>query len=318
VAIINGVPSIFFYSGIDIAEHPDPPADPGPPAYETKYFNFVQAYDSTGSTWEPPETVYESGSATSTGSPSLTISEFGAGVAFTDAWHALNFVASLPAPPDPMVDVQLSTDKSNYIIDQDTDAVLTAVVTNEYGDPISGLAGSAFATTLDGSPASVTFSESATSGTYTGNLDISSLLAGDYTVQTTVTDTRDASGSDSATFTMFEAGSGGTMHVGDLDGVLIDGPANKWRAEFTVKIEDSSHGPVSGAVVSFSLSGDASGSGQITTGADGTASYQTGWRRSNNPTFTLTVDDVTHDTKSYSPGDNHDPDGDSDGTSITV
>jgi outer membrane protein assembly factor BamB len=225
-------------------------------------------------------------------------------------------------PPDPAVNVQLGTDKSTYIIGEDTTAVLTAVVTDEYGDPISGLDlvyPSAFATALDGGPedAGVDFTESATAGTYTGNLDISGLSASDHTVQTTVTDTRAVSGSDSATFAMYEPGAGGTMHVGDLDGSIDYGPHDWWHGVFTVKIGDSSHNPVSGADVSFSLSGTESGSGQVTTGSDGTASYQTGWIKSSGY-LTFTVDDVTHATLSYSPADNHDPDGDSDGTSITI
>jgi len=246
--------------------------------------------------------------------------ESGAGIAFTDEWRATTFIASLPAPPpppDPAVDVQLSTDKSGYIIGEDTTAVLTAVVTDEYGDPISGLAASAFATALNGGGVTVTFSEGATSGTYTGNLVISGLTAGDYAVETTVIDTRAVSGSGSATFAMYEPGAGGTMHVGDLDADIVLANKNRWCAVFTVKIEDSSENPVSGADVSFSLSGAQSGSGQVTTGSDGTASYQTGWINGSG-SMTFTVNDVTLATYTYSPGDNHDPDEDSDGTSITA
>jgi hypothetical protein len=231
----------------------------------------------------------------------------------------MSFVASLPPPPSPAVDVQLSTDKSGYIIGEDTTAVLTAVVTDEYGDPIGGLGTGAFATTLNGSGdgITVTFVESGTPGTYTGNLDISGLTAGDHTVETTVTDSRLVSGNDSATFTMYEPGSGGTMHVGDLDADKVLANKNRWCAVFTVKIEDSSGNPVSGADVFFSVSGAGSGYGQAITGGDGTASYQTDWINGSG-SVTFTVNDVTHATHTYSPADNHDPDGDSDGTSISI
>jgi len=116
---------------------------------------------------------------------------------------------------------------------------------------------------------------------------------------------------------MNEPGSGETMHVGDLDADIVLANKNRWCAVFTVKIEDSSDNPVGGADVSFSVSGLENGSGQAITGSDGTASYQTGWFNGSG-SVTFTVNDVTHATLTYNAGDNHDPDGDSDGTSITI
>jgi hypothetical protein len=306
LAIINGLPSIFFHSSA-----------PGCPVY----LNFVQALDPTGSAWETPEMIVDYGDRNWYATALIT-SESGAMVAYPDRalWNAVNFIASTGAPappPDPAVNVLLNTDKSAYIIEEDSTAVLTAVVTDEYGDPISGLGAGAFVTTLDGAGVFVTFSESTTSGTYTGNLDISGLSASDHTVQTTVTDTRAVSGSDSATFAMYEPGSGGTMHVGDLDANIVLANKNRWCAVFTVKIEDSSGSPVSGADVSFSVSGAESVNGQAFTGGDGTASYQTGWINGSG-SFTFTVNDVTHATLTYNAADNDDPDGDSDGTSISI
>jgi hypothetical protein len=309
------LPSIFFYSAVNEA------AEGEPAVYYRVYLNFVQALDPVGSTWETPETIVDYGSTWR--ATAMNISESGAMLAYPDRalWNAVNFLASEPAPPappDPAVDVQLSTDKSGYIIGEDATAVLTAVVTDEYGDPIGGLGAGAFSTTLNGGGVVVTFGESTTNGTYTGNLDISGLTtAGDYLVETTVTDTRAVSGSDSATFAMYEPGSGETMHVGDLDADKVLANKNRWCAVFTVKIEDSGGNPVSGADVSFSVSGAESVNGQAFTSGDGTASYQTGWINGSG-SFTFTVNDVTHATCTYSPDDNHDPDGDSNGTSISI
>jgi hypothetical protein len=308
VAVVNGLPSIAFVRGFNIAENPPPPA------YDESYLSFVQAVDPDGSDWETAQTIVNLGGVRS--DPVLAETESGAGIAFLDNWHVMNYVGAIPVP-DPAVNVQLSTDKSNYIIGEDTDAVLTAVVNDEYGDPIGGLGAGAFATTLDGSGVLVTFGESATAGTYTGSLDISGLGPGSYNLETTATDTRDVSGSDSATFAMNEHGAGGTMHVGDLDASADPGRHGWWRATFTVKIDDDSENPAGSADVSFSFSGADNGNGQVTTGGDGTAAYQTGWIK-NSGSVTFTVDDVTHATLSYSAADNHDPDGDSDGTSITV
>jgi len=111
----------------------------------------------------------------------------------------------------------------------------------------------------------------------------------------------------------------GTMHVGDLDrssswywGTWI------WRATVTIEVHDASHNPVVNATVSGTWSGGYSGSGECTTGSDGRCNVSTGyiWRGYSSTTFT--VDDVTHSTLTYQPADNHDPDGDSDGTTITV
>jgi len=314
VVFINGLPTIFFNSGINVA------AEGEPAAYDTTYFNSVQALDTAGNTWETPETILDFADVFRNPSMTkMTFSETGAGIAYSSWLHAMNFKATFPAPPDPVVNVQLSTDKSNYVSGEDDLAVLTAVVTDEYGYPISGLGLGSFATTLNGSGVTVTFSESATAGTYTGNLYISGLSAGDYTAQTTVTDARQVSGSDSATFTMYEPGSGGTMHVGDLDIIFDVGAAGKWRAVFSAKIEDSSESPVSGAEVYLSFSGDLNGSLQLPTGSDGTVSFHTGWRRGS-ATYTLTAENVTHVTKTYNSADNHDPDGDfpDGGNSITV
>lgn len=306
LADIGGLPSIAFISS-DTLEQPSPLT-----------LNFIQATDVTGSAWGTRQALASFGTMMHVvPDPQPAAVGSGAGIAFMDTLHAMNYIGTLPAPPDPAVNVQLSTDKSNYVIGDDLEAVLTAMVTDEYGYPISGLGMGSFATTLDSLSVTVDFSESATAGTYSGNLDISGLSAGDHTVQTTVTDTRAVSGSDSATFSMNEPGSGGTMHVGDLDASIDNGPHNRWRVVFTVKIDDSIENPVGEAIVSFSLSGAETGYGQAITGSDGTASYQTGWIKGSD-SVTFTVDDVMHAALSYSPGDNHDGDGDSDGTSITA
>ena len=107
-------------------------------------------------------------------------------------------------PPSPAVNVAASTDKTSYVVGEDTSAVVTSVVTNENNDSVSGLSSSAFSTTLNGAAVAVTFSETATPGTYAGALDISSLIAGTYTLEVTVTDTQGVSGSGSASFSVVD------------------------------------------------------------------------------------------------------------------
>jgi subtilisin family serine protease len=111
----------------------------------------------------------------------------------------------------------------------------------------------------------------------------------------------------------------GTVHVGDLErsshwvfGSWV------WRGTVTVEVHDAEENPIADATVSGTWSGGYSGSGECTTGSDGRCSIESGniWRGQSSTTFT--VDDIAHASFSYEPTDNHDPDGDSDGTSITV
>jgi hypothetical protein len=61
----------------------------------------------------------------------------------------------------------------------------------------------------------------------------------------------------------------------------------------------------------------ASGTVQGTTNAGGTVTFTVGNLRGSG-SVTLSVDSVTHTVLTYDSGANHDGDGDSDGTSITV
>src|SRR3989338_5765281 len=113
-------------------------------------------------------------------------------------------IASL-VPPSPAVNVNVNTDKTSYESEVDTTAVLTVVVTDESGGAISGLGSSDFATMVNGAATVVSFAGTATPGTYTSDLDISSLADGDYTVEVTATDTRSISGSGTANFSIGHA-----------------------------------------------------------------------------------------------------------------
>jgi hypothetical protein len=110
---------------------------------------------------------------------------------------------------------------------------------------------------------------------------------------------------------------GGTMHVGDLDGSSVSS-GNGWNATVTMKIHNQSENPVSGAVISGSWSNGATGSGTCTTNTSGQCSItKTGIRNSSN-SVSFTVTNVTQSSLTYQPGSNHDPDGDSNGTTIVV
>jgi hypothetical protein len=84
----------------------------------------------------------------------------------------------------------------------------------------------------------------------------------------------------------------------------------------TVLVRDSSGNPVSGAAVTGGWANGASGTGSCTTGSSGQCEVSKGGIRKSSVAFTVTA--VAHNTLSYNGSANADPDGDSNGTTITI
>jgi len=102
-----------------------------------------------------------------------------------------------------------------------------------------------------------------------------------------------------------------TVHIGDLDGAPKGG-----KVFVQIWMHDASHNPVAGATVSVAWQG-ASGPASCVTGAGGSCTVHTN-NVSSPATVTLTVTGVSIPGGTYEAGSNHDPDGDSSGTAITV
>jgi hypothetical protein len=110
-------------------------------------------------------------------------------------------------------------------------------------------------------------------------------------------------------------GSADTMHVADLDAASIDNQKS-WTAVVTVLVRDSSGNPVSGATVTGGWVNGASGIGSCTTGSSGQCEVSKGGIRKSSVAFTVTS--VAHNTLPYDASANADPDGDSNGTTVTI
>lgn len=109
-----------------------------------------------------------------------------------------------------------------------------------------------------------------------------------------------------------------TVHVGGLDATVVSGRGGKWDATVTITVHDEGDGAVSGATVSGAWSSGATGSGPcVTEGADECVIVRSNIKRSS-PSVTFDVTNVVAADLACAPGDNHDPDGDSDGTTIVV
>lgn len=107
------------------------------------------------------------------------------------------------------------------------------------------------------------------------------------------------------------------MHVGDLDGVSIN-LTWFWSAEVTITVHDAAENPVANATVDGSWSAGFGGATSCTTDSNGQCTVTRDIIFNRVKKVTFTVDNVSHASLTYQPVDNHDPDGDSDGTSITV
>lgn len=110
---------------------------------------------------------------------------------------------------------------------------------------------------------------------------------------------------------------GGGMHVGDLD-ASSTANGGRWDAAVTITVHNASEAPLAGATVNGAWSNGANGSGSCVTDSLGQCRLTKANLKNNVSAVTFTVNSVSHATNSYLATSNHDPDGDSNGTTITV
>ncbi len=157
-----------------------------------------------------------------------------------------------------------------------------------------------------------------TSAPYSVDWDSTTVPDGLVAVSATATDTIGQTASDSHNVTVDNVADP-TIHVGDLDGASADaGRGGKWNATVTITVHDSGHATVDGATVDGSWSNGANGSGSCLTNGSGQCSITKNNINKNSSSATFTVTGVSHATFAYASGDNHDPDGDSDGTTMVI
>jgi len=121
---------------------------------------------------------------------------------------------------------------------------------------------------------------------------------------------------DTPTPTPTSSSGSGMTHIGDLDGSSSSGSHSRWDAAVVVTVHDQDEGLVSSATVTGSWS--SGGTGSCVTDSFGQCSLTKNNLRSSQGSVTFTVNDISYSGYTYDPGINHDPDGDSDGTNLTI
>ena len=107
-----------------------------------------------------------------------------------------------------------------------------------------------------------------------------------------------------------------SAHVGDLDRGSLNLTSTHWRARVTIRVHNGDHGRLSGVVVRGRF-GPKGAALTCTTGPGGACTLRRDLRRSRaSIVFVMLV--ISKPSYVYAAGRNHDPDGDSDGTRITV
>lgn len=107
------------------------------------------------------------------------------------------------------------------------------------------------------------------------------------------------------------------LHIGDLDPFRSD-EGSTWTAYVILQVHDGAHGPIEGATVRGRWTGPGLSVDECTTDFAGECLMLSTLIAKRTKAVTFTVDNVAFSTLTYTPEANHDPDGDSDGTSITV
>jgi hypothetical protein len=107
------------------------------------------------------------------------------------------------------------------------------------------------------------------------------------------------------------------LHIGDLDGSRTVG-STKWTATVRFVVHQAAEGTVTGVTVSGSWSGGATGTATCKTSSSGVCTVSKANIPNGTPSVTFTVTNLALSPMVYQPSANHDPDGDSTGTSIVV
>lgn len=113
-------------------------------------------------------------------------------------------------------------------------------------------------------------------------------------------------------------GASANLHVGDLDGTKSSVNRKTWSATVTIYVHDANENPLASATVSGVWNNGISGTLSCSTNSLGNCQVSAGSISTNISSATFTVTGVMKSAYTYVASSNHDPDGDSNGTVITI
>ncbi len=229
-----------------------------------------------------------------------------------------------PGPPQPVTDIAVTAVTAPASVTQGDMVNVDVTVKNVGNQGVS----SDINVTLTDDTDGVTIGTQTISGglaadastvlNYTWDTNGASIGDHTLTARHDLPDDNAANDSKSTTVTVTQAPDPSTgMHVGDLD-PYNSSEGKTWTAYVILKVEDESHNPLEGATVYGSWNPGGLAVDECTTDYAGECLMLRTLIPKRTKSATFTVVDVVYPTLSYVESSNHDPDGDSDGTRITV
>jgi hypothetical protein len=170
----------------------------------------------------------------------------------------------------------------------------------------------AVSTRIDGGPWQAAAWNS-TAGSYQRAWDTRTVANGPHTIEAMAVDSNGLATVSATTNVTVLNG----MHVADIDGSRAVSKKS-WKATAAITVRTAANALVSGATVSYSWTGGFTGSGSCVTSRKGVCSASTSSMLNTVASATISVAGLSAAGQVYAPGANADPDGDSNGTSLTV
>src|ERR1051325_5896068 len=236
--------------------------------------------------------------------------------------HVDGSAASPPPPPLPS-DVAISSVSAPGAVTQGATVNVGVTVKNVGSEAVTA----SFNVTLQDAPDNVTIGTQSVPGlaaggstTLTFGWNTTGSSIGGHTLAASHDFTDDNAANNQASTTVAVNARSTPIHVGNLDGTVLSN-GNTWSATVEITVQDANGDPVNDATVTGRWSVNNVNSSQCTTGdlgGNGTCIVLLASLRRATKSVTFTVTNVTMTNGTYDPSANGDPDGDSNGTSITV
>ncbi len=225
-------------------------------------------------------------------------------------------------PPAPRTDVAITSVTAPASVTQGSTVNVVATIRNVGNQPVGS-----FDVTLQDAPNNGTIGSQSVAALVAGasitlsfswNTAGSSIGSHTLTASTSFSDDNAANNQASTTVTVNDASS--VIHIGDLDGSASRNGSN-WSVTVEITVHDANHNPLNGATVVGHWSQLGTNSNTCTTGdlgGNGTCIVTFPSLRRTVTSVNMTVVSITLAGRTYVRTDNHDPDGDSNGTTIKV